>query len=482
MRYPLEPDRTEMEQLSAEVVRRAIAFVEALPERPASLAGVPPQEVEALQRRLLAPPAEGPGELDALLREIEEAADAAVESAGPSYLAYIPGGGLYASAAADLYARATNRYVGLSGVAPGMAALEYSVVAWLASVLGMPRGGGGTLLSGGSMANFAAVVTAREQLLGEEIGRGVAYATEETHQSVAKALHLAGLPARALRRVPCAPDLAMDVSAAAQMIEEDRGAGRRPFLLVGSAGTTNTGAIDPLAQMAELAHREKLWLHVDGAYGGMFALTARGRESLRGIERADSVTLDPHKGLFMPYGTGALLVRDLQKLRAAHHVGGHYLQDLRPLTVPDFSDLGPELTREVRGLRVWLPLHLYGVAAFRDALDEKLDLAQHAYERLSAAPFVEALGRPALSIVAFRARGRTPEEADDRGRAVLASVNERRRVFLSSTVVGGRFTLRLAILAHRTHLDRVDEAVDEVLDAMRAVTGGHAASSDPQRF
>ena len=470
MRYPLEPGRAEMAELAQQVLERAIEFIDQLPEHPASIEGVPPAEIAALQRRLLMPPGEQPGDLAQLLALVEEAAQAAVESAGPGYLAYVPGGGLFAAAVADLYARATNRYVGLSAVAPGFAALEYSVVRFLCEVCGLGDGSGGILVSGGSTANFAALIAARHHHLGEEIASGTLYATEEAHHSIAKAARLAGIPQRNLRTVACAGDRRMDVEAAARMIRSDRAAGMRPFLLVGSAGTTNTGAIDPLDEMADLAHDERVWLHVDGAYGGVFRLTERGRLRLAGIERADSVTLDPHKGLFMPYGTGALVVRDLGRLRAAHAVSGHYLQDLSAQEVPDFADLGPELTREVRGLRIWLPLHLYGVAAFRAALDEKLDLAEHAYRRLRAEPLLDAVLAPQLSIVAFRLRGRTAQEADARGRDVLRRVNAGRRVFLSSTVVDGRFTLRLAILAHRSHIDRVDEAVDAIIAAARAAS------------
>ncbi len=471
MRYPLEPDHEDMHRLAQDVLDRAIAFVDRLAEHPASLAGVPEGEIRSLQRRLLQPPPEEPEKLAGILDRVEEASLAAVETAGPSYLAYIPGGGLFASALADFYARATNRYVGMSATAPGLVALEWSIVRWLADIVGMPAQGGGVLFSGGSIANFAAVVAARERL-GEAIADGTVYLTEEAHQSVGKAVRLAGLPQGALRVVPCAKDLRMDVGALADMVAQDRQAGRRPFLVVAAAGTTNTGVIDPLPAVADVAEREGLWFHVDAAYGGFFLLTKRGRAALRGIEQADSVTLDPHKSLFAPYGTGALVVRDLEALRAAHAVSGHYLQDLGEQEVPDFADLGPELTRELRGLRIWLPLHLYGVAAFRDALDEKLDLAQHAYLRLAAEPALELPWSPTLSIVALRVRAADPNTADALTRAVLERVNAGRRVFLSSTVVEGRFTLRLAILAHRSHQGRVDEAVDAIIAAARTVTEG----------
>jgi aromatic-L-amino-acid decarboxylase len=453
--YPLEPDSSAMAAMGKGVLERAIKFVEGLPDRPATAAATDPE----LVRRMLAPPPEAPGELAALLDRVDEAAAHAVETAGPGYFGYIPGGGLYTAAIADFYARVTNRYVGMAGLAPALTALEHSVVRWLArAVCGLPEGSGGVLTSGGSLANFSAVVAARHAHLGEEIGDGTLYVTAHTHQSIAKAARLAGIRAAHVRLVPHDDRLRMDPAAAATMIAADRAAGRRPFLLVGSAGTTNTGAVDPLPQLADLARREGLWLHADGAYGGFFRLTERGRDRLAGIERADSVTLDPHKSLFLPYGTGALVVRDPAALAAAHTVGGEYLQDLAADdTLPDYANLGAELSRDLRGLRVWLPLHLHGVAAFRAALDEKLDLTERAYQRLGAEPRLVLPWRPELTTVAFRHRDGEPA-----GRRLLDRVNAGGRAFLSSTLIDGRYTLRLCVVSHRSHADRVTEAVDAI--------------------
>lgn len=454
MAYPLEPDRAGMEALGRTVLDRAIDFVEGLPDRPAA------PGARAIDE-LLTPPPEHPAPLGDLLARLDRATAAAVETAGPSYLAYIPAGGLFASAVADLYARATNRYSTVTGLGLGHAALEESVVRWLCDLCGLPPGAGGVLLPGGSLANLSAVVTARHAGLGEDIARGTLYVSEHAHVSMAKAARMAGLPAAAVRTVPCTPELRMDVSAAARLIAADRAAGRRPFLLVGTAGTTNTGAIDPLPALADLAAREELWLHVDAAYGGPFRLTARGRDRLAGLERADSITLDPHKGLFMPYGTGALVVRDPAALRAAHEVDATYMQDLSAdAAVPEYAALSPELTREARGLRIWLPLHLHGVAAFRDALDEKLDLTRMAHERLAVLPGIEVPWEPELSIVAFRAG------SDAASRRLHERINASGRVFTSSTRIDGRFTLRLAILSFRTRADRVEEALDLIGDGL----------------
>jgi aromatic-L-amino-acid decarboxylase len=265
--------------------------------------------------------------------------------------------------------------------------------------------------------------------------------------------------------VPVDAELRMDATALAEMIHADRAAGLRPFLVVPSAGTTNTGAIDPMDDIAAIAAGEGLWLHVDAAYGGFFQLTDRGQERFRGIERADSITLDPHKGLFLPYGTGSLIVRTGKALRDAHFVGAAYLQDRMPeAELPNLHEYSPELSRDHRGFRVWLPLVVHGVRAFREALDEKLDLAEHLYAALTETPGIDTPWRPQLTVVPFLLDG-----SDERAnRAFLARINASKRVVVSSTTIGGRYMLRACIVSHRTHRDRIDEAIDIIGSAAAA--------------
>ena len=223
--------------------------------------------------------------------------------------------------------------------------------------------------------------------------------------------------------------------------------------------------------LADLAAREGLWLHVDAAYGGCFALTERGQLALRGLGRADSITLDPHKGLFLPYGTGALLVREPAALRRAHASRAEYLPPMQedPDFV-DFCELSPELSRDFRGLRLWLPLKLVGAGAFAAALDEKLDLAQHAHRRLGELPGVEIVAAPQLSLLAFRhvpdgLRG-DAAALDRHNERLLAAINRRARVYLTATVLDGRFVLRICVLSFRTHRDRVDAGLADIAAAI----------------
>jgi aromatic-L-amino-acid decarboxylase len=285
---------------------------------------------------------------------------------------------------------------------------------------------------------------------------------------VTKAAALAGFSRRNARIIPTDAELRMDPEALRQQVRADRAAGLRPFLVVPAAGTTNTGAIDPLDAIADIAEQEELWMHVDAAYGGFFVLTDRGRERFRGVERADSVTLDPHKGMFLPYGTGSLVVRDGAALRAAHYEGAAYLQDLiAEGDLPNFSEYSPELSRDVRGLRVWLPLKLHGVAAFREALDEKLDLAEEIDIAFRAIPQLEVPWRTQLTVTPFRLR----DGDDDANRQLLRRINASKRVFLSSTVIDDRYTLRVCIVSHRTHRDRILECIDIVRDAAESLAG-----------
>ena len=408
------------------------------------------------------PPAHGIPLTD-LLDTIEAAAGKGFDPANPGFVAYIPGGGLYASALADFIACAINRYTGLSAPAPALVQMEASVLRWLCDLFGLPEAAQGVLTPGGSMSNLSAIVTARTAMLGEHFLEGTIYVSDEVHHSIAKSARIAGLPEGAIRVVASDDALQMDLNGLRETVSEDRMRGRKPFMVVGSAGTINTGAIDPLDDLATIAREEHLWFHIDGAYGGFFQLTQRGRKRLQGIERADSITLDPHKGLFLPYGTGCLLVRDGEALRDAHEVHAHYLP--RPSDdpgLPDFSSFSPELTRDFRGLRLWLPLHLHGVDAFVRALDEKLDLAAFVYDELSGIPSLDLPWSPELSLVAFRPANGTDEDTE----ALLDLVNSSGRMWLSSAPFRGHTYLRMCILSHRSHPQRIREGTEIIRSAI----------------
>jgi aromatic-L-amino-acid decarboxylase len=462
-RYPLEPGPEEMRAMAESTGRFLERFIEDLPAAPAvDLEGAVER---AREGRGPAPDRGRP--FNDLLDQVWRSAEKAFNTAGPGYLAYIPGGGLYAAALAEFLAAGLNRYVGMWNASPGLAQIEWTALRWLGELFGYPDEMRGITTTGGSLSNFSAIVAARVDRLGEDFLDGTMYTTEQTHASVTKSARLAGFPERGIRTVPTDPGLRMDVDALRSMVKADREAGRRPFLVVPSAGTTNTGAVDPIGDAVALAGEEGLWTHVDAAYGGFFHLTERGRRRFRGIEDADSITLDPHKAMFLPYGTGVLLVREGRRLREAHVVSGAYLQDLgAEEEIPNFTEYSPELSRSFRGLSIWLPIQLHGLDAFRAALEEKLDLAGYVYDELRDIPGLDVPWEPELSTVAFR----LTDGDDDRNAALLERINASRRVFLSSTRIEGRYWIRVCIVSHRTHRDRIEEAVEIIRGAVRDLT------------
>jgi aromatic-L-amino-acid/L-tryptophan decarboxylase len=458
-RSPFDPSHTQMRSMGSEVVDLVSRFID---DRYSAVSS-DYTGLEPLLEALSAPPPEHGAPLRDLLETIEAAAGKGFDTANPGFVGYIPGGGLFASALADFVACAFNRYTGVALPAPAFVQMEASVLRWLCDLFGLPAASQGVLTPGGSMSNLSAIVAARTAKLGERVDDGTMYVSEEVHHSIVKSARFAGLPVDSVRTVATDDALRMDPSALRRAIEQDHRAGRRPFLVVASAGTINTGVVDPLGTIADVAGGEQLWFHVDGAYGGFFQLTERGRRALRGIERADTITLDPHKGLFLPYGTGCLLARDSDALRQAHDMQAHYLpRRSEDPGLPDFSAFSPELTRDFRGLRLWLPLHLHGVDAFVRALDEKLDLAGSVHAQLDAIPALELPWVPELSLVAFRPRGGTAEDAEQ----LLERVNSSGRVWLSSAPIRGRTYLRMCILSHRSHPERMREAVRIIAGAV----------------
>ncbi len=467
--HALELDAEQMTAMVSAVMPRLTQFIETLegqsPDRS--------NEMSLEQLRDLQEPLPRQGEsFDGLLDQLfDELAPISLNAAAPGFMGYVPGGGIFHAAVADLISDTLNRYVGVAGVAPALTQLEANVVRWFCEIVGFPAGARGFLTSGGSLANWSALVTAREAMLGEDFSRGVIYSSNQAHHCVAKAARLAGFPAANLRILPCDSSYRVDLHALHHAIASDRAAGLTPAIVVASAGTTNTGAIDPLTELADIARRENLWLHVDGAYGGLFNLTERGAVALRGIERADSLALDPHKTLFLPYGTGALLVRNGHTLRAVHSSQADYLPPMQADdAMVDFCELSPELTRPFRGLRVWLAIKMHGAEVFRRYMDEKLDLARWIESRLRAMPQLVLLAPPALSILAFALTdtdGAGSAARNQASRALLARINARGRVLLTGTMLGEIFAIRIAIGSFRTHQRHMQWLLEDIASALQ---------------
>jgi aromatic-L-amino-acid/L-tryptophan decarboxylase len=457
-RMSLEPDRATMRRIG----QHAVDFVADLHAHAGMPAGADFPDRAMLRAALSLPPPSGPTDFATVLNTFAAAAHGSQSTVSPTVFDHIPSGGLYTSVIAAFLAQGVNPFTGVAAMAPELVALEQGVLLWLCREFGLPDTAGGVITTGGSLAGLTALVAARHDRLGEQIATGTLYVTAHTHYSLLKAARIAGLPAAAVRLVPTDAELRMDLQAADTMIRADRAAGLQPFLIIGTAGSTDTGTIDPLPGIADLAARHGLWCHIDAAYGGAFQLTDRGRDRLAGIERADSVVIDPHKGFFAPFGCGVVLVARTASLRAVYSMSGPYLADPEhDPHLPDYSALGLELTREFRGLRLWMPLHVHGTDAFRAALDEKLDLAHAAYDDLLADPYLDVPWTPDLTVVAFRPR------TGDVGR-FLDRIHATSNTTVSATSIAGRELIRLCVLSHRSHAADVQQVVNAIHIAARS--------------
>ena len=459
----LEFSAAEMRAMADAVVSRCVDHIVSA-ERQPSCGDV---DAGVLCRSLREPAPERGVALDPLLDQLfNEWIPRSFTTIGPGYLAYIPGGGLYPAALADFIADTTNRFTGVWMAAPALVQLEANALDWLREWMGFPDGARGLFTTGGSMATFNAIVCARERHLGAEIRRGVLYTSDQAHHSILKAAKLAGVMPDRVRAVPSDGRYRLRKDALADAIAVDRRAGLTPFAIVSTAGTTNTGAVDPLEAIADVAAREGLWHHVDGAYGAFFNLCDELRDGvLRGISRADSLTLDPHKGMFLPYGTGALLVRDGAALRAAHEATAAYLPAMpHPEDFYDPSQHGPELSRPFPGLRVWLSVKLFGSAAFREAITEKRALAVDAARRVAALPGIVIDAPPELSLFAFHLTwpGATRADEDEATKTLLDKTTARGRVMVTGCTAQGRYLGRVCVLSFRTHQPHIDALVDDL--------------------
>ena len=472
----LELSSQQLRELVDQAMQRLSLFLDTLPEQPTSNLDGAEQIARSVSEPL---PESGVLAEEVLDQLFDTLIPASLNPTSPGYMAYVPGGGLPQAAVADLISGITNRFVGIWHVAPAVAQIEATVIRWFCSMVGYPGGAGGFLTSGGSLANWSAIVTARRCRLPDNFLNGVLYTSDQAHHSVTKAAILAGFPTQNVRSISVDARFRIRIDALANQIARDRHDGLQPFCLIAHAGTVNTGAVDELAALAELAEQHHLWMHVDAAYGGFFLLTERGRERLQGIERADSITIDPHKGLFLPYGTGGLLVRDRNDLKHAHCMRGDYIPPAPddPDFV-DFSDISPELSRGFRGLRIWLPFKLHGASPFRSNLNEKLDLASWATSELRQMSEeindeLEIVAEPQLSMLAFRLvrPGLGEDELNRLNGQLLERINSTGRVMLSATRLHNRYVIRVCILSFRTHRPEVATCLHEIRQAISSLSG-----------
>lgn len=463
----LAPER--MRELGYRVIDLLVERYARLPELPAWRGATRAE----LDERLAEDAPEGPTPFETVLaRLVRDVLPYRAHVDHPRFFAFVPGAPTWAGVLGDLIASGANIFQGTWLSSAGISALELIVIDWLRQWVGYPDAAGGLFLSGGSAANLTALACARTSRYGAHRADLVTYCSAETHSSAPRAARVLGFAAERIRSVPVDAEDRIRIDVLAAMVADDRAAGLEPFFVIANAGTTSTGAVDPLDALADFCAHEQLWLHVDAAYGGFAVLTERGRVELAGMERADSLALDPHKWLYQPFEAGCLLVRDASLLERAFHVMPPYLQDTALPTADagaasterlpvNFANRGIQLSRTARVLKVWLSVQTFGLAAFRAAIDASLELAQYAETRIRQSQTLELLTPARLGIVCFRRRCRDrTRSCDELNTALLHALLDAGIAMISSTRVRDAFALRFCVLNYRTRRADIDYVID----------------------
>ena len=421
---PLTLPPEELRRLGYRVIDALVAHIEGLRDLPPIRTGSPAE----LRERLGGPPPDGPGDPDAALDRL----------------------------LTDALAAATNAFAGSWVGGSGPSALELVVLDWLRGWCGLPEETEGILVSGGSVGSLAALAAARAAVGGDG---AVVYCSDQTHASVKRALRILGFGEDRVRVLDTDDAFRLPPDSVGDAVQADRDAGLRPAIVIATAGTTNTGSVDPLAALADLAAEHGMWLHVDGAYGGPAVLTERGRALLAGLDRADSLVLDPHKWLFQPFEIGSVLVRRPGALRRAFAMFPEYLRDVGAGEGEEiaFRDRGPQLSRGSRAMKLWLSMQVFGLDAFRAGIDRCIDLAEHAEALVGATPGFEVVTPAQLAVVTFHAR-----DADND--ALAQRVVDDGYTAPSTTVLRGRTVLRMCTINPRTSDDELERSVARIAE------------------
>jgi glutamate/tyrosine decarboxylase-like PLP-dependent enzyme len=452
---PLALDPETMRRVGYQTVDALIDGLVNLRDRPV-LRTATPQE---MTQRFGQPPESEPTDPEVLLqRLLDDILPFSARWDHPRMMGYIPGGGTWPAALADLIVSAWNVDTTSWRESAGPNQVELTVLEWFRAWIGYPPEAAGILLTGGSAANLTALACAREALVSGMDDRLVVYVSDQAHSSLARAARVLGFRPDQLRVLPSDPEFRMRPDALAGAIAADLRGGRRPFFVAAAAGSTNTGAVDPLVALAEISEQHAAWFHVDAAYGGFSILTERGRSLMQGISVADSVTLDPHKWLYQPYECGCVLVRDGDLLRKAFEIVPDYLRDAQhDHREVNFADRGLQLTRTSRAFKIWLSVNTFGLEAFRTAIDRSLDLARLAQQRIESSANLELITPATLGVVTFRRRfgGRDDPTIDAMNGELVRSLAESGVGFVTSTRLRGRYAIRIVPMNHATEPDDV---------------------------
>jgi aromatic-L-amino-acid/L-tryptophan decarboxylase len=459
----LELTSEEMRSLGYRIVDQIVEHFEALASKPVMRVS-PRVELEAELRE---PLPERPTPVDALLDQLRRVVWPNIGNVQhPRFFAFIPSPSNFVSVMADALAAGFNPFAGNWLEGSGPAQIELVTIDWLREMCGLPETAGGLFVSGGSMANLTALAAARRVMVDERSDDAVVYFSDQTHNSIEKALRVLGFAREQIRALPSDKNFRLPVESLRRAVSEDRADGKRPFCVIANAGTTNTGAVDPLNQLADLCELENLWLHVDGAYGAAACLSERGRRLLTGIERADSLSLDPHKWLFQPFEIGCVIARDARLLKKTFHTMAGYLEDTKRAEEEEINyyDYGVQLTRGFRALKLWLSIKTFGATAFREAINRGFEMAEFAESLLRQSDCWRIISPATFGIVTFIfvAEGLSESEISEIHRRMVEAMAEDGFAFANSTALRGQTVMRLCTINPRTTEDDVRATIRQL--------------------
>ena len=383
----------------------------------------------------------------------------------PKSFSFVPGPSNYIGAMADTLATGFNIFSGGWAASPAAAELEIITMNWLLKIFGFPvKRGGGIFTSGGSMANLTALVTARRIKCGEDFSKAVIYISDQTHSSNIKAIRVLGFRKEQIRIVPTNMEFKFSMNKLMNAIARDRLEGLQPFCVIATAGTTNTGTVDPLSEIARLCKKEDIWFHIDGAYGAAAVLSADGKQLLKGIEKADSLTVDPHKWFYQPYEMGCLLVRNHKWLKGTFTEKPEYLRDIEGNTSEiNFYDHGIQLTRRFRALKFYMSIKTFGLGEFRKAITYNIRLAEKVEGYLRKSASWEVISPATLAVINFRynpiRENFNEKKLDALNQFISGKVVASRKALLVTTLLHGQVVLRMCLINPRTTFQDVRETL-----------------------
>ncbi|APQ19256.1 pyridoxal phosphate-dependent decarboxylase family protein [Maribacter hydrothermalis] len=459
--------KKEMQDYGYRVVDAIVEHFETLNNKPPVALATRKEMDELLQEPV---PEEGKDANEVLSFVVEQVLKQNNILSHPKAYAFVPGPSNYISVMADTLATGFNIFSGGWSMSPAASELELVTINWLLKLYGFPvKKGGGIFTSGGSMANLTALVTARRFKCGDDFSKAIIYLSDQAHSSNIKAIRICGFRKEQIRIIPTDMDFKLSLNKLKNAIAKDRLEGNKPFCMIASAGTTNTGTVDPLNDMAEICKNEDLWFHVDGAYGAAAILSKKGKLFLKGIERADSLTIDPHKWLYQPYEIGCLLVKNHSWLSATFQEKPEYLRDIEgnPSEI-NFYDFGMQLTRRFRALKFYMSVKTYGLGSFRKAIEYNLDLAEKTEGILRKSPYWEVISPATLAIINFRFNPIIPslseKQLDFINQGIVKKITKARKAILATTVLQEKVVLRMCLINPRTTLEDIEDTLKDCQD------------------